>query len=120
MNFPALIKSTREGLGETQAEFAKRFSTHANTVSRWESGQYQASYEVLSFVLGEQKPDLRNIYACWATEAGFRLEVNQGSYGRVCFLMIDEVHRNSFQVCIERHHVKNLVTALAETIGEGE
>lgn len=113
MNFPDLIKSTREGLGETQVEFAKRFNSHANTVSRWESGQYQAPYEVLEFVLGEQKPDLRNIYSCWGTEAGFRLHVNQGSHGRVCFLAVDEVNRNSFQVCIEKHHVKNLAKALA-------
>lgn len=52
MNFPKLIKQTRVALGESQAEFAKRFKTHANTVSRWESGKYQASYECLSFVVG--------------------------------------------------------------------
>jgi hypothetical protein len=52
MNFPLLIKQTRIALGETQAEFAERFATQANTVSRWESGQYQASYECLSFVVG--------------------------------------------------------------------
>lgn len=52
MNFPDLIKTTRKALGENQAEFAKRFNTQANTVSRWESGQYQAPYEALSFVVG--------------------------------------------------------------------
>ena len=51
MNFPKLIKSTRTALGETQEEFARRFNTQANTVSRWESGQYQAPYEALSFVV---------------------------------------------------------------------
>lgn len=52
MNFPELIKATREALHESQAEFAKRFNTHANTVSRWEGGKYQASYDCLSFVIG--------------------------------------------------------------------
>ena len=112
IDFPELIKSTREGLGETQAEFAERFGSHANTVSRWESGQYQAPYAVISFVLGEQEPDLQTIYSCWGTEAGFRLTVNQGSHGRVCFLAVDEVNRNSFQVCIEKHHAANLVKAM--------
>ena len=51
MNFPELIKNTREALGETQGEFARRFNTQANTVSRWESGQYQAPYKVISFVV---------------------------------------------------------------------
>jgi len=51
MDFPNLIKTTRESLGETQAEFAKRFASHANTVSRWESGQYQAPYVVIAFVV---------------------------------------------------------------------
>lgn len=32
------IKAAREGLGETQAEFAKRFGVGALTVSRWERG----------------------------------------------------------------------------------
>lgn len=52
MDFPKLIKSTREALGESQVEFAKRFDSHGNTVSRWESGEYQAPYLVLSFVVG--------------------------------------------------------------------
>ncbi len=60
MNFPELIKSTREALKETQGEFAKRFGTHANTVSRWESGQYQAPYEAIGFVVGYAR-DL-----CWS------------------------------------------------------
>lgn len=52
MDFPAMIKSTRLALGESQQKFAERFGTQANTVSRWESGQYQAPYEALSFVVG--------------------------------------------------------------------
>lgn len=51
MNFPQLIKSARKTLGETQEQFAARFSTQANTVSRWETGSYQAPYEVLEFAL---------------------------------------------------------------------
>ena len=50
MNIPKMIKDTRRKLGESQAEFAKRFNTHPNTVSRWESGKYKASYEVLEFI----------------------------------------------------------------------
>ena len=50
-SFPALIKICRTNLRETQEEFARRFSTHQNTVSRWESGEYQAPYEVIEFVL---------------------------------------------------------------------
>lgn len=50
-DFPDLIKAVRLRLGETQDEFAKRFDTQGNTVSRWESGQYQAPYSVLWFVL---------------------------------------------------------------------
>jgi len=50
-SIPKLIKLKRLALGESQAEFAIRFNSHANTVSRWESGQYQAPYEVIEFVL---------------------------------------------------------------------
>lgn len=53
MDFPLLIRAARERLHETQAKFAKRFKTHANTVSRWESGEYEAPYRVLRFVLKE-------------------------------------------------------------------
>lgn len=60
IDFPALIKSVRKALGETQAEFARRFASHANTVSRWESGKYQAPYEVISFVLRTEYEEKRN------------------------------------------------------------
>jgi DNA-binding transcriptional regulator YiaG len=46
-----LIRAIRLHLQESQAEFAARFNSHANTVSRWESGTYQAPYEVLDFVI---------------------------------------------------------------------
>lgn len=61
MNFPELIKATREALRESQAEFAKRFESHANTVSRWESGKYQAPYDVISFVVGYARDLVWNI-----------------------------------------------------------
>ena len=51
MDFPQMIKLTRQAMGETQAEFAKRFGTGGNTVSRWESGAYQAPYAAISFVV---------------------------------------------------------------------
>jgi DNA-binding transcriptional regulator YiaG len=51
LHFPRLIKAVRLDLQETQAKFAKRFRSHSNTVSRWESGEYQAPYKVLSFVM---------------------------------------------------------------------
>jgi transcriptional regulator with XRE-family HTH domain len=53
MDIPQQIKITRKILKETQADFAKRFNSHANTVSRWESGEYEAPYEVIYFVFGE-------------------------------------------------------------------
>lgn len=54
LNFPQLIKATRKSLGETQEQFAKRFDTHANTISRYETGEYDAPYKVLEFVLLRQ------------------------------------------------------------------
>ena len=58
MTIPEQIKNVRNSLGETQAQFAKRFNTQANTVSRWESGQYQASYECIEFVIGYATTEL--------------------------------------------------------------
>lgn len=46
---PELIKQRRLELKESQGEFAKRFNTQGNTVSRWESGVYQAPYEVIEY-----------------------------------------------------------------------
>lgn len=118
MNFPEIIKSARESLNETQAEFAKRFDTHANTVSRWESGQYQAPYEVLDFVLSDslKKPKADLIGCYWGNEPGYKLQVYKGVHGRVNFLLVDEVNRTSFQVSIERHNAKNLAQGLAAAI----
>lgn len=110
MDFPKLIKSCRHSLSESQADFAKRFNTQANTVSRWESGQYQAPYEVLSFVL-DPKPNPDLIYTCWANEAGCRLTVHSRSRHRVYFQMTgDDTH----EVSIEKHHVKNLADELTK------
>ena len=51
LNFPELIKSARLKLGETQAEFGKRFGVSHASVSQWETGVSQASYKVISFVV---------------------------------------------------------------------
>lgn len=58
IDFPAMIKAVRNSLGESQVEFAKRFNTGGNTVSRWESGQYYAPYNVLSFVLRRHEREI--------------------------------------------------------------
>lgn len=114
MNFPEIIKAARESLGETQLEFAKRFNTHANTVSRWESGQYQAPYEVLDFVLGDSLKPQSDLIGCyWGNEPGYKLQVYKGTHGRMNFLLVDEVNRSSFQVSIERHNAKNLAERMA-------
>ena len=34
---PAILRSTRERLGETQAQFARRFGVDQTTIHRWES-----------------------------------------------------------------------------------
>jgi len=54
IDFPSLIRKLRISLNETQEQFAERFNTHANTVSRWESGKYRAPYIVIDFVLRHQ------------------------------------------------------------------
>jgi len=40
------LKVKRIALGETQTQFAARFSTTPNTVSRWETGEYSVPAEV--------------------------------------------------------------------------
>ena len=55
-NFAEMIRATRESLGETQAEFAKRFNSHGHTVSRWETGQYEAPNKVVQFILAAREP----------------------------------------------------------------
>lgn len=51
LNFPLLIRAVRLHLQESQEVFAKRFKSHANTVSRWENGEYQAPYTVINFIM---------------------------------------------------------------------
>lgn len=51
MDWPALIKAARLRLGETQAQFAKRFGVATNTVSRWETGAYDISLEAIDWLL---------------------------------------------------------------------
>lgn len=60
-NFPFLIKSTRLALNETQGEFGKRFGVSHASVSMWETGETQAPYKILSFVLFSLKNKIRYI-----------------------------------------------------------
>ncbi len=58
MKIANLIKITREQYGETQTEFAKRFGTHANTISRWETGRYQVPNQVLELILDSTEREI--------------------------------------------------------------
>lgn len=51
MNWPHMIKTARNRLGETQEQFAKRFAVAPNTVSRWESGTYEVSLAAVEWLL---------------------------------------------------------------------
>ncbi|MFI2837579.1 helix-turn-helix domain-containing protein [Mycolicibacterium sp. PDY-3] len=62
MNWPLLIKQTRERLGETQEQFAKRFAVTTNTVSRWETGTYQVSLDAVDWLL--QYAESREVKCC--------------------------------------------------------
>ena len=51
MDFPKLIKQTREKLGETQVQFGERFGVERSTIEGWELEKRQAPYKVLAFCL---------------------------------------------------------------------
>lgn len=104
MNFPELIKNTREALGETQGELARRFNTQANTVSRWESGQYQAPYKVISFVVEFAAKDS---WICPKCEGQGRISKTVGVTGINGIAV-------GFDADAESSHV------LVEAIGEGK
>ena len=112
MDFPQMIRNVRESLNETQDEFAKRFGSHANTVSRWESGQYQAPYEVIAFVLEPSNGKPKTIDVIWGNEPGFRFEVIAGKHGRVYFTIHDGPHNTRFSISLERHNVQRLAEEL--------
>lgn len=59
IDFPLLIRLYRQGFGENQKSFGMRFGATANTVSRWESGEYEAPYKVLSVVLQSIKKPIK-------------------------------------------------------------
>ena len=48
---PQQIKEKRKELGETQAQFGKRFGKSHAAVSEWESGKAEALYVVIEFCL---------------------------------------------------------------------
>ncbi len=48
---PERIKKKRLQLKETQTQFAKRFQTYQVTVHRWETGKYEAPFQVIEFVM---------------------------------------------------------------------
>jgi DNA-binding transcriptional regulator YiaG len=50
-----LIKQKRAELGETQAEFAKRFNVQETAVSHWETGRREAPYAVTWWLTHEGK-----------------------------------------------------------------
>lgn len=49
----ARLKNARKALGESQGTFSKRFSVSTNTVSRWETGAYNLSPEVIWWLFHE-------------------------------------------------------------------
>jgi transcriptional regulator with XRE-family HTH domain len=53
MKIKNLVKNYRKHLGYTQSQFAEKFDTTANTVSRWENGMYEVPNLVLEKVLSE-------------------------------------------------------------------
>lgn len=53
--FAEEIKKCRTSLGENQTQFAKRFRVATNSISRYETGLYQAPYEILLWVLLENR-----------------------------------------------------------------
>lgn len=54
MYFNQLIKRTRLTLQETQKQFGSRFDVGGVAVSLWESGDREAPYKVLEFVLDKK------------------------------------------------------------------
>lgn len=57
---PEMIKTARERLGETQAQFAKRFRVNQATVSRWEvygPTDRGLTEMAIRLVLGKIKPE---------------------------------------------------------------
>lgn len=48
--WPQLLREYRDQTGLTQGQLALQFDTHANTISRWESGKYEISAEVTWFL----------------------------------------------------------------------
>lgn len=54
MDIRALLRTYRKRLGESQEEFGKRFDAAANTVSRWETGEYEPPLKVIEFVLNAE------------------------------------------------------------------
>jgi len=51
----SLLKSTRLGLGLSQAELAKKFGVSTSAVCRWEKGQRSMPNEVFEFIMQVQK-----------------------------------------------------------------
>lgn len=58
IDFASLILSTRQQLGESQAEFGRRFGAGGNTVSRWETGVYEPTMPAIQFVLTFERTEI--------------------------------------------------------------
>lgn len=54
MKLKDLIKQTRRNFGESQEQFAIRFKTTANTISRWETGIYEVPNVVVEALLEDK------------------------------------------------------------------
>lgn len=58
MKIRDLIKYTRNQYKESQVEFAKRFKTTANTISRWETGQYDVPNWVIELLVNSKEKEV--------------------------------------------------------------
>lgn len=54
MKINKYIKAKRKQLGETQAQFGKRFGVSHAAVSDWEAGKSEAPYKVLEYFLSKE------------------------------------------------------------------
>lgn len=56
MTFGELVQQHRIMLNETQTEYAKRFNTHASSISLWEQGQRKVPERIMQVILKDKLP----------------------------------------------------------------
>ena len=54
IDFPTLLKRTREELGLTQSEFGRGFGVGLTTVSMWENGKRKVGKDVVEFLVSKE------------------------------------------------------------------